>query len=1543
MDPRNSPQSDDNDFPTLEFYNQLRAVCDREPLVSTAINESKAVEDLQEITSGIAEEIGGDNATEILTQLATVGKIDNSDDETKANQTKVLAYLDIYFTNQKEFEDSLADEADEEEKQSPAKQQAKEIIKRKIKTTQDAATAFYQLIDEVFPANFDVAEVFKRAADTLATKEEAASVFISEGVSEQREEDNKILELYNTFVTTLAGQKALANTPSNTQFAIKALSEARQKVIEQFAIHQQRQQANHAAFLESKAEVDQDSQKRYPALALYNALQDHAGYVQLVYSAGNNVLALRELQHIKTDITASITGGNFGIEIDDENEAEDRVAKILALIASTPETDQETLGADEKRTLGYLRTYFKNEHIAPKASGLETPPDEETIEATLKLILTQPLLVDDHMRQSQQTPHEKILVKMLINTISAIKTPIDQYNSLIHHLFNDDASHPLLIDTESNTVLAAGTLQTMKNAMASALQMTATEIDTHIANLVDNKESKLGADAKQTFNALLQEHLTASLHTSLEIYNALQVRFFYNPLENTVENNDSASKALQYLHGEIAQDIGSDEGAADILDRAINSPNTLRNSEAGPNDEKALTLINNHFMMANRVGHDIESRPTLYTRVINMVVAQDKTVTPDDKIKLLRDLSRFVTQRQNNSVAALTQYFQSLDASLETLGKNIIKTIYALKLGDEEPELTHASSARLDAFDDTEETKLSAPASKSKKAAADDEDVDAEQRQAGKYQRQPKPSNKANKHARSASDDDEEQDESRLDYDVANRRKGEHISLADELAELDRQQKAQEAELAARREAEKQRKLEQSQKAWADKKRGLLPKFVAYAKSERTKKENAQNRQAERAAKAAAIEQARQQQEQARLQQEEMDQQQQQAEDARQEQELAEQQLAHEQQILLQQNDPMFNLIQHLRRGDAMPAGYLTKRAGETLDSLDVEEDEPPAAAVSAIQTPSQPELEDIFEEHKEESKSEFQFVRMNVVAPNAVVLSNAQAMQERMHEFAMQQSQNTPADARRKDAAARMLETVAFVFREKVELLLNVIQASQTIKETQRMHDIHNTLLLMLSESVQENRILNFEGLYKLQDEVIAKANKNVSVNKSIAKLNESETERKLEQPISVFCQIVVREEGDAAARNQANALQGKVKVILQAAKFSREKFIAAMHETITLADQLKPSAIDLAVQEFLPKLAVIYIDKNAANTVLMKANATLAALTQADPETVRVAQQGVLAATNLVKKANDAEENLKQAFLQFYSKFTKINNAEHHIVMTNAQIAQRSNDFLENFLSRINSSRLERMQHISIVILNNLEENYMQALKGIQIPDESNKDLRNQYDKCTLRKDLFNHYKNEISLLSTSLITAEDNEKKLYELLTEFLQNAGHQIVIDVDGNGLMQVEPSPIEDQRLRALTSMSGYLHILNRQKGQLTAQYAAELTPIIDAVQTSMQMMLVLDFKVQAHKDKLLALRDDLEKLAPLWERDVNRITDANRASLSRTVVAGTAASSATTQLRSPRSLSLHEEARRREANLVSQRQQVLADIFKSSSLPTNRK
>jgi hypothetical protein len=1461
--PRNNASMDTDSsasFEALSVYNALLRVFGFEPLALTTQNEEMAAEACENFSKELAEKIGAEKTAEILSNLTTV---ENLDDLTSNEEKIVVDYLRADFAIAKDIRD--------EEQEAFIASQPKQMRdadtntetdhghKIKIRTTQDAVLALYQLIDEILPDNVDLADTLARAADIFDKTTQQATVYTSNAITEKQIEDGKLISLYNTLMLVLVNKPTLGNTASNVEFAKMALTEARNTILAQSRQDLKRQLTN--PFTES-AESQEDDVENYPEVTFYNTLRRHFNYVSVTGTEENNALASKILTTITDELSTQ-----FG---------KDKATDILAELINNQDADSQITPAEKEQALDYLQTYFENTEI-------------EKIDEQLQFIITRPELILEQSHNGQLNNIERRCATRLIDALREINTPINQYNQLLK-LFFHNKSLPPLSDTESNTEFALEALQAIINGVTEELAenippITAAEVSAFINKTQSSNAIIYSSTKILLINDSLRKHVAKNLHQSLLSYNMAQRYFRFEPLENTVENNQLARTALLSLK----QQVGA-EKLEEIFTAMNNNPQELEAKHASDETLQAIDKINNYFAKANTTLARAIDRPTAYTRLIVEMLENNKDASRHGKVQLLKILSSMISKRQHSITekhaqdnantmhdndfdvdnlanagmmttnldpllashnAAMIEYFrESADISVAELGISIIKQLYALHFRAEEAELT------LDAISPEpvaeEEKADSVDATAKAKTPITSESDDEEEQNRKKYQRQPKPAAQATtRKLTSDFDDESDTEEARQEASSPSKSKGERISLADEIRQtIEANRHATEIARQKERETEQQRASEKL---------------------------------------TLALEQQRKDEEQ--------------------------QKNADEQQRL--------SFAAQLRNTDAMPAGYLSQRKNFTSLMDDMEE----AETMTQDTQPSVSAVIPATQEEKEEEKQEVAFVRrVYDTAPNFATISNAQAMQERMHEYAMN---FIPHRNERKKVADHMQAKMVAAFQEKISVFMELIQASCAAAGVQVMTNFNTALTQMFLQSNQRDAKISFDHLYVLQSGMVkeamvyTKSGKTEALKKIIANMNNATIEKKLISAVGGSCQHIMLH-GEANEKELATTLLKKSTDFLNAGVFNKDKFLRRMIRASTLADLCqKPTPTEKIAQDFIKLLTLLYAGKNAALEQHTLALAKLASA--ASPQEAEDAKTALIFTEAQVQTADaEVEKNLKDEFKKFFGKITKLGNTQKQ-VLTPEAIAARTEEFSTNFFKKINSTRLQTMRHITMIILENLEQLHKAAAEGIH-PS----------------KALFDEYRTKIWEIRLELSDATANEITLKKLLREFLEKTDHQIAIQIGGRDLIHLEPSAAEDQRLRLLTSSSHYLHSLNVLKDTLAEQHAARIVPIIAEVKAGMQTMLALDFSRQADKQKIVQLRHEIEHTARGWESIISQIIQENKLALAQPVAEplairpSTTTSTVTPPLRAPGNLSMLEEARRRE-KLVTDRQKTLASIFKPTA------
>ena len=354
------------------------------------------------------------------------------------------------------------------------------------------------------------------------------------------------------------------------------------------------------------------------------------------------------------------------------------------------------------------------------------------------------------------------------------------------------------------------------------------------------------------------------------------------------------------------------------------------------------------------------------------------------------------------------------------------------------------------------------------------------------------------------------------------------------------------------------------------------------------------------------------------------------------------------------------------------------------------------------------------------------------------------------------------------------------------------------------------------------------------------------------------------------------------------------------------------------------RPTPTEKTAQNFITMLTLLYAGRNEAAEAYRKAIANLTAAKSSE-ETALARTALTAAEVNLQNKDAEVENNLKDEFKKFVTKTIEISNTNTEksgpvfsvfkkLFGGTTKISRSdAEQFSEAFFRKINSSRLQSMRHVAMIILENLEQLHEAAASGVHA-----------------NKALFNEYREKIWGIRLELTDASTNEIILKKLLEEFLEKTDHQITIQLGGRDLIHLEPSIEEDQRLRLLSSASNYLHSLNGLKGTLTSLHAPKIDPIIAEVKAGMQAVLAEKLNSHADKQKIVQLRAEIETKALDWEKAIDQIIQENKQTLTQQTTASTVTA---TPLRAPGNSSMLEEARKRD-QLVADQQKILASIFK---------
>jgi hypothetical protein len=1463
--PRNHAPADTDSstsFQALPVYNALLRVFGFAPLAMTAQNEETAADACQNLSEELAKKIGAEKTAEVLSDLSAA---ENLDDFTSTEEKIAIAYLRTDF----EITKAISDDEQRELIASQPKQmrdadtntEIDQVYKRKIKTTHDAVLALYQLIDEILPNTVDLAATLARAADIFDKKTQQPTVYTSIGISEKQIEDEKLINRYNTLMLALVHNPTLSNTASNVEFAKKAFAHAKNRIYAQAKEDLKRQLKYPIA--ESKENEEEDA-ANYPEVTFYNTLRQHFNYPALMNTEENNVLS----RNILANITAELSH-QFG---------KDKAPDILVDLINNQDGSAQITPAEKHQALDHLQTYFENKEI-------------EKLEQVRHFIITQPELILSKSKNGELTDIETRCTTRLSAALREENTPIHQYNKLLK-LFFDHKSLPPLSDTESNYKFATDALQAITRGVTEELALiippiSAAKVSAFIDETVSRSVITHSSANASLINNSLHKHIALNVHKALLIYNVGQRYFLFEPLENTVENDQLAHTALQLLK----QQVG-DEKLEEILAAMENNPEELEAKNASDETKQAVDRLSTHYAQTNIITARNIDRPTFYTRHIVQMLEINKDVSRHEKMLLLKMLSSLILKRQQSIAeklaehdvntendddddfesndlanigamttdlepllashnAAMIEYLrETADISVAELGINIIKQLYALHLGAEEPEFTFNATPPEPVVEEEKVDSVVATAKATTPTTSEPDDNDEEENQK-KYPRQPKSVIPTTRTLTSESDDEFDTDEARQEDSSPLRGKGERISLADEIRQtIEANRSANEIARRKERETEQQRESERL---------------------------------------ALTLEQQRNEEEQ--------------------------QKNADEQERL--------SFAAQLRNTDAMPAGYLSKprKFNSLMDDMEEAETKTQDIHPSASSVLSAPD------EDQEEEKQEFAFVRrVYDTAPNLATISNSQAMLERMHEYAMN---FIPPRNERKKVADHIQTKMVAAFQEKISLLMELISASCAAAGVQVMKNFNTALTQMFVMSNQREAKISFDHLYVLQTGMLkeasayTKSSNNENIKKMIANLNEATIEKKLISAVGGSCQHIMLH-GEGNEKELAKTLLKKSTDFLKASAFNKDKFLGRMIRASELADLCqKPTPTEKIAQDFIKLLTLLYAGKNEALAQNQLAVARLASA--ASPEEADAAKLELLfTEANLQTADAEVEQNLKDEFKKFFGKMTKLGNTNQKQTLTPEAITARTEEFTANFFKKINSSRLQTMRHITMIILENLEQLHEAAASDVH-----------------QSKGLFDEYRGKIWGIRLDLSDATVNEIELKRLLGEFLEKTDHQIAIQIGGRDLIHLEPSAAEDQRLRLLTSGSHYLQSLTALKDRLAEQYAPRIVPIIAELKAAMQTMLALDFSHQADKQKIVQLRSELEHIAAGWESNISQIIQENKRALVQPIGGVSAARPSTTTsavtppLSGPGNLSILEEARRKEQALAD-RQKTLASIFKTT-------
>ncbi len=347
--------------------------------------------------------------------------------------------------------------------------------------------------------------------------------------------------------------------------------------------------------------------------------------------------------------------------------------------------------ADTPHNQVFAETTFSTARDAMLAQFSEEKPT--MIDELLQTLISQPDTIVTKRHGQTQSAFEIDLTKAFMQHLRTQLTPIERYNQLVATLI--ETPPPPLLDTETNADYAESILETIVTATERELAQqtpsrTRADIDTFIANTLKQGTTN-GSDS--VIQAALQAQLAPSLHTSLDIFNTLQMRFTYPELPNTVENNETAKKTLRTILETIANlDEFDQDKAEEFLSKLITTPDSDE-AQLSTAEKAARAIVNEQLLMVMYPNYRAGERPDLYPRIIADLAAADTQVSLAEKISLLTELSALLADRPSHfpiSTAAADPLYQALDKLgnfAEALAVNLIKRIYAMRFGEEEPEL----------------------------------------------------------------------------------------------------------------------------------------------------------------------------------------------------------------------------------------------------------------------------------------------------------------------------------------------------------------------------------------------------------------------------------------------------------------------------------------------------------------------------------------------------------------------------------------------------------------------------------------------------------------------------------------------------------------------------------------------------------------------------------------------------------------------------------------------------------------------------------------
>ncbi len=1069
------------------------------------------------------------------------------------------------------------------------------------------------------------------------------------------------------------------------------------------------------------------------------------------------------------------------------------------------------------------------------------------VNETLQSLIKQPEQINDLYGD---TPEIKVKIEIL-NTIKKLaattKPPIETYNLLVNNLLGN---MPPLTDTQYNSKLARETLAELRAKIADA--------DSFINDILMKNEINYALEKNQVLRTALQNHLSASLHQPLFMFNDLQNNIL-NPLEsgqyslaNTVENNQYAKDRLHEITTTIST-MYPPNLATDMLAQ-FTSGSIPKSETATPEQQGTLEELTKFFREINHIQRRGEDKTTIYTRFVERIVRADPHIKLRDKIDLLTFLSKLIAKRQEDAndviasaassstssrekfhINAIREYLgENPNASMAQLGMYLIKKLYTTRYFSMDPDLSLASIQDIPTptypYSDNEETE---PKSAAKASDSDDDyESDDEVKKKPTHAKQVFTAPAA--YQKPMVNNDMEDEHRQVAPPSPPRSPGERIKFEDE----------SEAHSAAYQEeniSDTKRLFRRMVKAVIETNKHATPleKLVTARKAERRKKEHEEH--IKRAAQA-----EHKQREEVKLQKS-----------------IAAKDRFHGAIATIMQQNRNAKQVQlqpipinpYRRMGlfdtSQLSDDFLTQRPRKSENSLldDLADDE-------SISPTPQPAVEP--EQHASASSDR------NFVSTPFSDIADEDVPTHPIITSSMPSPPSPLSPISDRGGAVEIRQTNAL-----------------PIPDLDSDNDMAPSPLSPLSDSEETAAIQIANEESKPEAAVENSLSRRDSATPPSFEI--ASNVRAMRDHMYNFAMALIPAE--ISQRNRIQALIDLISTCCSRAKTQiMTKELQTLSHMFSKIEQyhqpIEPTDLD-KIQAIVISQARSYggwIYNNEINNKMIK-------LLKTDPFDMSTSPSEKLA-TDFMREIpylyaiyadkeskndsagqKEAANNLLTEFEEFYKKISRSNDSNKIAKMSNNQKAEYENQLdrdvqqhIVNLLQSLDSKQTIKIRDTALQILENLETLHTTAFAG-------NHPI----------KDIFTKHKKEIAEINTKVRSAVSSENSIFTSLRKLIEQTGHHITIESDSNNGVKAKPSTsTEDRQLRILTSTAILLENVNKTIAsyadpKMVEQVKKDLKIHIDIIQKNMREMLVLDLTTQIDQAKLpdmiTKMHEDAAKLS----------------------------------------------------------------------------